>query len=69
MRVISGFEEAWSVTGYAIPAKFQRIGLFGESENWKVDTRMERTISDGLDSQKGEHIPGRRRACHSLISS
>ena len=46
MRVISGFEDAWSVTGYAMPAKFQKIGLVGESENWKLDTRVERTISE-----------------------
>ncbi len=48
------------MTGYAIPAKFQKIGLFGESENWKFDTRMERTISDSRDSQKGGHMTVKR---------
>ena len=49
LRVISGFEDAWSVTGYAIPAKFQKMGFSGQSWNWKLDTRVERTISGGCD--------------------
>ena len=49
------------MTGYAIPAKFQTTGLVGESENRKLDTRVERTISDGRNAQSqngrsnGEH--------------
>ena len=54
MRVISGFEDAWLVTGYAMPAKFQKIGLVGESENWKLDTSVDRTISEGRESQGEE---------------
>ena len=53
LSVISGFEDAWSVTGYAMPAKFQKMGLVGESENWKLDTRVESTISGSCDSKKG----------------
>ena len=42
-------EDAWSVTGYAMPAEFQKIGLAGERSNWKVDTRVESTTSESRD--------------------
>ena len=42
------------MTGYAMPAKFQKIGLVGESENWKLDTSVDRTISEVRESQGEE---------------
>ena len=44
------------MTGYATPAKFQTIGLSGESANLKFDTRMERTISGEHGSQKAGRV-------------
>ena len=38
--------------GYATLPKFQKIGLSGESTNWKLDTRTERMISTERDSQE-----------------
>ena len=49
LRVISGLDDAWSVTGYAMPAEFQKIGLAGERSNWKFDTRVARTTSESRD--------------------
>ena len=34
------------MTGYAMPAEFQKIGLIGERSNWKFDTRVARTTSE-----------------------
>ncbi len=55
------------MTGYATPPKFQNIGLSGESARWKVDTRINKTISDDHDGQKeGLAIDGKGRcATHS----
>ena len=44
LRVISGRDDAWLVVGYAIPAKFQTIGL-SDSSNLKLEMSVERTTS------------------------
>ena len=52
-------DDAWSVTGYVMPAKFQKIGLPGQSENSNVDTRIarmtsaERRMSEGNKGEMG----------------
>ena len=56
-------DDAWSVTGYVMPAKFQKMGLSGQSENSNVDTRIARmTSAEHRMSEGTKDETGRREA-------
>ena len=68
-RCISGRLLSLLSAGYAIPAKFQKIGFSAESSNLKDEIRTERTTSDDVGLRCQQSLAWNGDHDHSLISS